>query len=958
MNRIKLSEFFPTEHHELILRYKDTLPKVLKDYDVAIFMARKAICFYKALVLGGFVEKPVSCEILTNRALTYNIFEKIKNKKVVVIDDVKIKGASINKTLKTLSEKGIKADVYLMTQAINEEPILNGVNVIESFSLLSESNTKQLSKHIADFIAASICPYNIDQPIYSFDSLDSEAINDFVKQFNLIDISSGLQKKYGIKNYILEIPRNSFSDEILGKYVTLCKIRFLHGEYRGKSTFLATPFILFDEMNYSELSEAFLKFENDKVSNFIHNENEKIIYENKLKILSYAISAQLMNSFLETHEIMGVRRLDSNDNFVFFEDVLSMITPSPSSFSFDMPLHNLDTKYNYTFTSNQYLQLTYDFLYSENMKQSEYCDSEEKPSLDLLILSNLENYITNSASGEFDSLIFSSIVDVLIDIGVLIPTIVHHCRNDTIVRAYKSGEVYALNEEHFKLFTYMLSKYLESLKHDSLGRIEFEKLCVIFFGIAIEKKILGFSDVSDLDDTYSICYSKFGPRVSMSGRKYEAGESTTLASKLLRKTYIETDTMKIEKGTPSSSDDISDDLVETFEEYESHSKYKVEPLGTEGIREPSWLGDAERFAKSFSRIYRNLFDKETGELVFDEVRNMHVYSYSELLTLMAIGLNKKEQLLSLLAEVHLFNERGLTGGIERILIKHQEIFDGLVSGMWKYACYAQQFKEETNRFKPQHPVKKLTEELGKKDDEILDVIKDEIEEVLDLNRNVDLNFNIDELLKEAGRLIYSAAYAIWFMSKKYGVYQSINNRRLNLELHRKREFYFEGFSKDKEIEFLRKSIEDQVKSNTVEQNITYLEGLKSDARKILQNYHDKIAEGSKQKDMTQTIIHGDYVAGDKISGDKIARDKHTTNIFNFQNEQHRLSLDSELEKLMKQLNERDEESAIDNARQALKDKDESKVISVLKGMGSVAKNVLSKIASEMIVAYLKQNGVL
>jgi len=79
------------------------------------------------------------------------------------------------------------------------------------------------------------------------------------------------------------------------------------------------------------------------------------------------------------------------------------------------------------------------------------------------------------------------------------------------------------------------------------------------------------------------------------------------------------------------------------------------------------------------------------------------------------------------------------------------------------------------------------------------------------------------------------------MSKKYGVYQNINEKRLSLEINKKREFYFE------DMDDLRIAIKDQVFSNTIEQNISFIESLKIDSKNILQDYHDKIEKGSRQE---------------------------------------------------------------------------------------------------------------
>ncbi|MCL1934104.1 MAG: hypothetical protein FWF53_09885 [Candidatus Azobacteroides sp.] len=83
-----LIELFPAEYRDTITRYKNNLSDIFDKYDVAIFMARKAICFYKALVLEKYLQKPTHCKVVSSRVLDYNVFDDFKGKKIIVIDDL------------------------------------------------------------------------------------------------------------------------------------------------------------------------------------------------------------------------------------------------------------------------------------------------------------------------------------------------------------------------------------------------------------------------------------------------------------------------------------------------------------------------------------------------------------------------------------------------------------------------------------------------------------------------------------------------------------------------------------------------------------------------------------------------------------------------------------------------------------------------------------------------------
>lgn len=470
MRETKLFELFPPEYRDLIQQYIENLQEIFQEYNVVIFMARKAICFYKSLVIGGFIETPNNCKVFSSRILTYGIYEKLQGKKIILIDDVIKEGKSISNVLKILSDNNLRTDIYIMARKkIREaEDLLRYENIIKTFIEMVEEDRLQLSKCIAEFIEANMCPYNIDQPIYRFLSSDDKIVVDFIKKHNLINTSNEQKQRHGIESYVLEISNKYFTEPILKENVELCKIRFLHRKYHNHDVFLAIPFVLFGEIENENLETAFSYYSNEQIHQFVHNKNDKIIRENKLKILHYVFSAKLMDAIIHLNGNNDVqwKRLDSNDDYVFSKDILHTINKVDNLFNVkDKNIIN-DTDYICDFKQNEYISLTYDFIYSNEKRNSDYCDSDGEaiPYDKLLILSNLRKYLMDRTSGDFDYLLFSNVIDVLIDKGLIIPSVVHHRFNPTIIRAYKYGEVYSLNENHFKLFTYALCEYLKETK--------------------------------------------------------------------------------------------------------------------------------------------------------------------------------------------------------------------------------------------------------------------------------------------------------------------------------------------------------------------------------------------------------------------------------------------------------------------------------------------------------------
>ena len=796
-----LIELFPAEHRDTITRYKNNLSDIFDKYDVAIFMARKAICFYKALVLEKYLQHPTHCKVVSSRVLDYNVFDDFKGKKVIVIDDFVVQGESLTKTMQILSENNIEADVYIL--ACSEEAYnkgtLNNQNIIESYSIMSKNNTYLLSQHITTFIEAVKCPYNIDQPIYSLEYSTVEEFDMLVKKLKLVEITSNVQRVHGIESYVFNVPKEILPCEDIKSKIELCKIRFLCKKTDNKVSILVIPFVLLETLTYEELDTLFIAhIQTNKIIQFIENKNEYIVLENKLKVLHFILAVKLMRFFSNAAKLSGLTRLCRNDDFVFNTNIENFISESEGKSTLN--LCDIKEPSFDSFLQNEYISLAYDFLHSDSMDETKYNDAlGRKIEVPLLILSELKDFITSKTETDIDTLMFSNIIDVFIDRGLIIPSIVHF--EKTIVRGYKCGEVYHIEVEHFRLFAFVLSQYSGFINRD-LYKTEMEKLCVLFFREAAQQRFISYGEESGGQDEYSICYSKFGPRVSIGKPNYRASEDSVLFSKLFGLNYI--------IKPPGRNTGILGDRIEP--------SYQIKNEGYLQPHEPDWQRKSTVFAGKYSELQK----------AYDKVRKYsgyHLTSYIELLTMLSISLNKRDQLLSLLAEVYLFKTvRTNDADVRNILRDCNRILDGITSGMWKYMCYSSKT----------HPLEKLLSELI--NDETTRAIGVNVGEIIDANPNIDKNPNIKNLIDASGDLIFDIAYVVHFLCEKYKVKCEIDYKNYN-----KREFY-EYSMKSK-----RKDFEEGLSESTEDDDLILLQDLHQRATQLLNDYEKDVQNGAQSK---------------------------------------------------------------------------------------------------------------
>ena len=73
-----INECFPVDYRDIIRGYIAQIETIISNYDVVVFMARKAICFYHALKSVDAFDNTETAVIFSSRALTYNELSKFK----------------------------------------------------------------------------------------------------------------------------------------------------------------------------------------------------------------------------------------------------------------------------------------------------------------------------------------------------------------------------------------------------------------------------------------------------------------------------------------------------------------------------------------------------------------------------------------------------------------------------------------------------------------------------------------------------------------------------------------------------------------------------------------------------------------------------------------------------------------------------------------------------------------
>lgn len=714
MKPVQLNAIFKANYLKYISDYVECINRVFDEYDVAIFMARKAICFYKALVNNNEI-KTHACEIYSSRVIDYNVLDKLKGKRIAIIDDVVVKGTSLRHIMDIFERKGLSAHVLVVACESSFSNSLcqeSGFDICDTFVTLEQDAIYAFAGLITEYIQASMCPFNIDQPIFLIRNFTETNIDKLLVDYGAIDVTSCLQQKYNIQNKVIFFDISSSNNltipfAFLPKN-TIVKIRIM----QKADKIILIPFVFSPSLSIGELDKLYDFIQNHTTEVLIKTGNELIKRENKFKLVNYILSELFAISFFEKEGI----QYDKD----YFNDIIQFSKPIHTQTSESWQkvcINTLSTKAptNYSkFQFNDVISICYSAII-QLKPNGRYFNSANQLIKDIIIEHTtfsepIENFFKDA------SLLASSVIDVFIDRGIIVPTITH--TPGRILRAYKMGEYSKLDKKKIELFAAMLYEYQGMIK-TSLGKTEFEKLCVLFFNAAINRGI--FEQQASFDeDYYSIGYSLFGPRVSKSNIIYNANSDSALI-------------------TEFCSDDPQKRTVQI-----KNGKYIINPIEAPQRLKPV----ISAFAYQYSATY-HLFEQHNKQNHMTNW-NMFVHTYPQFLTLKAIGNNKKNQFLSLCAELYQliklsdkFFELNPDSKTD-----NEWVIKGINSGLWKYWCFKNQALDKT------------TKKIFDKNPAIGTLL------LYDVEPAFDESVEWDSLIDDAALLLYKAAFLINEVLKK------------------------------------------------------------------------------------------------------------------------------------------------------------------------------------------------
>ena len=349
-------------------------------------------------------------------------------------------------------------------------------------------------------------------------------------------------------------------------------------------------------------------------------------------------------------------------------------------------------------------------------------------------------------------LLVSNILDILIDRGTLVPTIVHSKQN-YITRAFKCGEIAKLSEKEFELFGYMLSKYisnkwvdgdLQKKKMDDtfISFKEIESICILFFKRAAKKgyfeTLKEQNNFEVYDDYYSICYTLYGNIISRTfNRNKYMNTRVRLSAVMFQYGYI----FKVENG-----------------------KYKLPVKDADYDLDKKWKEFADDFVYQFLFLKQSFPDDTTRDNYLDSINGTEqltigiasINSYNRALAILAIGESEARKALSLMPAIKLIADMRIAN-VDRALHYINNNLDGYMESIWLALCFND--KNIIIRVKDM-----LCYEKSNRDkNDISSIFLNYIEG----SETVDRTFDIIKFISECGNLIYRTYYIAYIIQAQH-----------------------------------------------------------------------------------------------------------------------------------------------------------------------------------------------
>ena len=644
-----LKKIFGSKYYNHVCNYIEMVQNVINTHQIVVFMARKAYCLYLALKKNNLIEVREECTILSSRAITYNGID-FSNKNVAIVEDVVILGESLREITENIIFKDCTIDIYILScskQFFHKQNSNNYANSKYYCTLnMEENDLLELATLITNYIIYEMVPYNSDYPAYSFSFSNIDELNICLSKHNLYMITDLVHcKNEFIKEGVIPVEGYLFNSFLTPDIIndSIFKIRVYIDSKENTCYFI--PIVILSKLTKEELEDIFynLFYKQNYFVKFVSHDDATEELKNKLRLISYKLSEDMLRClFNEIFTNFDVKKISSEEELftLNLQDKLALCTN----------VIEKQKDYNIEFETSSFfnsLGFAYDllidnFLFDEVRFKNDYIRFEDIK----------EKVRCVETDAKKIKLLSSLVLDVFIDNGVVVPRT--KIDNNIIERTFKFGEVAKLTLKDFVLFAMMLNEYSDLIGR-TLDKTEMEKISVLFF-----RQFNNSFDVSNNEsESYRICYSKFGPRISSSNTAYRVSQGQALTDVLVERNFVQ------KVGDKFDILPVSQD-----EEFNKVKKFQRAIFASK--------------LKKLNECFTSAYEKNKDQEVFK-----YINSYIRLLTLLSIGNNENDKILSLIAEVDLIKTRSLLkyDNIDMIVRVLTGVIDGVLSGLWKYFCY-------------------------------------------------------------------------------------------------------------------------------------------------------------------------------------------------------------------------------------------------------------------------------
>lgn len=295
-------DFFPDK--DILHKYCDRINQ--SDADVYIIMAHKAVQLFRVLVDQDYIHIRLNDKvIISSQALDFDC-SYLKNKKIIIIDDIIISGTSIASAIHKLINLGVDADnieIIALARDTDYQTMVfennQGDNILGCNTLLEDTECIELSYLISKAFCYYGTPYNVDFPTYDF-IIGQNKEQAFFREFlwDTFSTTNDDQQVGAVSSFSI-FPKSDLLNCLwkkIGVNLSKCshlKLRTYIRRYNsGYSDCTIVPMCLFDEISENDVDKLYRQLAPDGGATHLS-------FVAKMRYLEYWISCQLYQTFAE-----------------------------------------------------------------------------------------------------------------------------------------------------------------------------------------------------------------------------------------------------------------------------------------------------------------------------------------------------------------------------------------------------------------------------------------------------------------------------------------------------------------------------------------------------------------------------------------------------------------------------------------------------------------------------------